>query len=84
MLSWKHCSKVIPQPSVCHFAVLSVVRKKSEAKVHASVEQHIIIKFLTKEGRKTLETKDFFLSGICKLPDRWRKCIANQGDYVER
>ena len=30
------------------------------------------------------QPKDFFLSGICKLPDRWRKCIANQGDYVEK
>ena len=29
------------------------------------------------------QPKDFFLSGIHKLPDRWRKCIANQGDYVE-
>jgi hypothetical protein len=28
--------------------------------------------------------QDFFLSGIRKLPDRWRKCIANQGDYVEK
>ena len=28
--------------------------------------------------------KDFFLSGIRKLPDRWRKCITNQGDYVEK
>jgi hypothetical protein len=27
------------------------------------------------------QTKDFVLSGICKLPDRWRKFIANQGDY---
>jgi histone-lysine N-methyltransferase SETMAR len=25
-----------------------------------------------------------FLSGIRKLPDRWRKCIAKQGDYVEK
>jgi transposase len=24
------------------------------------------------------QPKDFFLSDICKLPDRWRKCIANQ------
>jgi len=30
------------------------------------------------------QPKDFFLSGICKLPDNWRKCIANQGDYVEK
>jgi hypothetical protein len=30
------------------------------------------------------QPKDFFLSGIRKLPDRWRKCIANQGDYVEK
>jgi hypothetical protein len=28
--------------------------------------------------------KDFFLSAIRKLADRWRKCIANQGDYVEK
>jgi len=30
------------------------------------------------------QPRDFFLCGICKLPDRWRKCIANQGDYVEK
>jgi len=30
------------------------------------------------------QSKDFFLSGIRKLPDRWHKCIANQGDYVEK
>jgi hypothetical protein len=92
------------------------------------VEQHIIIKFLMKEGCKpseicsrlkkqygenvsvykwsstfkkgretvenethehrprtsiTGENSDFFLSGIRKLPDRWHKCIAYQGDYVE-
>jgi hypothetical protein len=29
------------------------------------------------------QPKDFFLSGIRKLQDRWRKCIACQGDYVE-
>jgi hypothetical protein len=29
------------------------------------------------------QTKDFFLSDIHKLPDRWRKCIANRGDCVE-
>jgi transposase len=27
-----------------------------------------------------LQPKDFFLSGIHKLPDRWRKRITNQGD----
>jgi hypothetical protein len=26
------------------------------------------------------QTKDFFLSGISKLPDRWRKFIANKGE----
>jgi hypothetical protein len=105
----------------------------SEAKAHISMEQHIIIKFLMKEGCKLLEIcsrlkrqygektlsdvsvykwssafkkgremveneeliqdvqewlhwqpKDFFLSSICKLLDRWRKCIANQGDDVEK
>jgi hypothetical protein len=39
----------------CYCAVLSVVRKMSEAKVHVSVEQRIIIKFLTKEGCKPSE-----------------------------
>jgi hypothetical protein len=31
-----------------------------------------------------IQPKDFFLSGICKLPDHWRKCIAYQGNYVEK
>jgi transposase len=35
--------------------VLSVVRKMAEAKVHISMEQRIIIKFLTKEGCKPSE-----------------------------
>jgi len=30
------------------------------------------------------QPKDFVLSGIRKLPDRWGKCIANQGGYVEK
>jgi len=30
------------------------------------------------------QPKDFFLSGIHKLPDHWRRCIANQGGYVEK
>jgi hypothetical protein len=54
MLWWKHCSKVIPQPAVCYCAV-SIVRKINEAKVHVSVEQCIIIIFLTKEGCKPSE-----------------------------
>jgi len=52
---WQHCSKVIRRPGVCYWAVLSVVRKMSKAKVHVSVEQCIIIKFLTKEGCKPSE-----------------------------
>jgi len=32
----------------------------------------------------TLQPKYFFLTGIPKLPDRWRKCIASQGHYVEK
>jgi len=52
---WKHYSKVIHRPGVCYCAVLSVVRKMTEAKVHVSVEQRIIIKFLTKEGCKPSE-----------------------------
>ena len=30
------------------------------------------------------QPEDFFLSGIRKLLDRWRKCIAYQGDYVKK
>ena len=52
---WKHCSKVIHRPGFCSWTVFSVVRKMSEAKVHVSVEQRIIIKFLTKEGCKPSE-----------------------------
>ena len=28
--------------------------------------------------------KSFFLQGIRKLVDRWTKCVAKQGDYVEK
>jgi hypothetical protein len=51
----KHCPKVIHPPGVCCCAVLSVVRKMSEAKVHVGVDQRIIIKFLMKEGCKPPE-----------------------------
>jgi len=30
------------------------------------------------------QPRNFFLCGTCKLPDRWRKCITNEGDYVEK
>jgi hypothetical protein len=52
---WKCCSKLIHRPGVCYCAVLSVVKKLSEAKIDVSLEQCIIIKFLTKEGCKPLE-----------------------------
>ena len=52
---WKHCSEVIHRSGVCYCAVLSVVRKMIKAKVHISVEQRILIKFLTKEGCKPSE-----------------------------
>ena len=51
----KHCPKAIHRPGVCYCAVLSVVRKMSEAKVRVRVEQRIIIKFLKKEGCKPSE-----------------------------
>jgi len=28
--------------------------------------------------------KSFFLEGIRKLVDRWTKCVAKQGDYVQK
>jgi hypothetical protein len=28
--------------------------------------------------------KGFFLEGIRKLVERWTKCVAKQGDYVEK
>ena len=28
--------------------------------------------------------KSFFLEGIRKLVDRWTKCVAKRGDYVEK
>jgi len=52
---WKQCFKVIHRPGVCDCAVLSAVRKMSEAKVHVSMVQRIIIKFLKKEGCKPSE-----------------------------
>ena len=47
--------KVIHRPGVGYCAVLSVVRKMSEAKVHVGVDLRIIIKFLTKAGCKQWE-----------------------------
>ena len=29
-------------------------------------------------------SKSFFLEGIRKLVDRWTKCVAKQGDYIEK
>ena len=26
----------------------------------------------------------FFLEGICKLVDRWTKCVAKQGDRIKK
>ena len=72
---WKHCSKVIHRPGVCYRAVLSVVRKMAEAKVHVSVEQLIIIKFLMEEGCKPPE--------ICSRLKRQysEKTLSNVGVY---
>jgi len=36
------------------------------------------------EGIRKLVDRCFFLEGIRKLVDRWTKCIAKQGDYVEK
>jgi len=71
----KHCSKFIRRPGVCYCAVLSVVRKMSGEKVHVSVEQRIIIKFLTKEGCK--------LSEICSRLKRQygKKTMSNVSVY---
>jgi histone-lysine N-methyltransferase SETMAR len=30
------------------------------------------------------QPKTFFLEGICKLVDRWTKCIGKEGDHVEK
>jgi hypothetical protein len=46
---WKYCSKVIYRPGVYYCPLLSVVRKMSEAKLHVSVEQCIIINFWRKK-----------------------------------
>ena len=71
----KHCSKVIHRPGVCYCAVLSVLRKMSETKMHVSVEQRIVIKFLKKEGCKP--------SGICSRLKRQygKKTLANVSGY---
>jgi len=71
----QHCSKVIRQPGVCHCAVASVVRKMSEAKMHVSVEQRIVIKFLMKEGCKPSE--------ICsRLKEQYgQKTLSNVSVY---
>ena len=47
-------------------------------------------KFADDEVMETVQSwlkampKSFFLEGIHKLVDRWSKCVAKQGDYVEK
>jgi transposase len=47
-------------------------------------------KFANDEVMETVQSwlkatpKSFFLEGIRKLVDRWTKCVAKQGDYVEK
>ena len=31
-----------------------------------------------------MQPKEFYYSGIMKLQDRWNKCIAVAGDYIEK
>ena len=86
---WKHCSKVIHRPGVCYCTDLSVVRKMSEAKVHISMEQCIIIKFLMKEGCKPSEIcsrlkrqygeKTLSNVNVCK----WSSSFKKGGEVVE-
>ena len=30
------------------------------------------------------QEKDFYLKGISKLEQRWTKCIAMKGDYIQK
>jgi hypothetical protein len=79
----QHCSKVIRQPGVCYCAVLLVVRKMSEAKLHVSVKQRILIKFLTKEGpipseicsrlKKQYGKKTLSYVSVCKWSSAFKK-----------
>jgi len=39
---------------------------------------------LTWQVRQWNSRSSFFLEGIRKLVDRWTKCVAKQGDYVEK
>ena len=72
---WKHRSKVIHWPGVCYSAALSVVRKMSRAKIHVSVKQRIIIKFLMKEGCKPSEISSRLKRQYCK------KTLSNVSVY---
>ena len=36
------------------------------------------------QSRLKATPKSFFLVGIRKLVDRWTKCVAKQGEYVEK
>ena len=84
---WKHCSKVIHRPGVCYCAVLSVVRKMSGAKVHVSVEQRIIIKFLMKEGCKPSEIYSRLKYGEKTMPNvsvyKWCSALKKGREVVE-
>jgi len=87
---WKYCSQVIHLPGACYCAVLSVVRKMSEAEVNVSVEQRIIIKFLTMEGCKPSEIcsrlkrqygeRTLSNVSVCKWSSAFKKRKVNCGE----
>ena len=83
-------SRSLTHQVVCYCAVLSVVRKMSEAEVHVRVEQHIIIKFLKKEGYKWSEfcsrlksqygEKTLSNVSVCKWSSAFKKWKGNGGE----
>jgi len=39
---------------------------------------------LARQVRQCNSRSSFFLEGIRKLVDSWIKCVAKQGDYIEK
>jgi hypothetical protein len=64
-------------PSDCHFF--------SPLKDHLGGKRFCNSEEMIQDVQEWLhwQPKDIFLSCISKLPDRWLKCIANQGDMLK-